>query len=307
MGQLKEFEFIEWIRQRATADARVVTGVGDDTAVLAATTGPLLLTTDMLVDGVHFDLSRVEARDVGWKALACSISDVAAMGGRSTAAVASTALPQGTDEGAAQELVLGLLECAEAYGVCLVGGDVTGTAGPLVVNVALLGELAAERPVLRSGARVGDALLVTGSLGGSLLSRHVRVQPRAEEGIALARDYGVTAMIDISDGLARDLYHILDESGVGARLESAAVPLSDDAVSMAERSGRSPLEHALADGEDFELLFTLAESDAVRLLSDQPFGVPVTRIGTITGTGAVLVLADGTEQELARAGWEHAI
>jgi thiamine-monophosphate kinase len=200
-----------------------------------------------------------------------------------------------------------LLECAEAYGVCLVGGDVTGTAGPLVVNVALLGEVMADRAVLRGGARAGDALLVTGSLGGSLLGRHLRIQPRADEGITLARDYHATAMIDISDGLARDLYHILDESGVGARVEATAIPVSGDAVRMAETSGRTALEHALGDGEDFELLFTLAERDAARLLADQPFDVRVARIGSITDAGAVLVLEDGREEALARTGWEHVI
>jgi thiamine-monophosphate kinase len=307
MGQVEEFDLIEWIRKRATADARVLTGVGDDTAVLATTKGPLLLTTDMLVDGVHFDLARAEPRDVGWKALACSISDVAAMGGRSTAAVASTALPRGTDEALAHGLVRGLLECGEAYGVCLVGGDVTGTTGPLVVNVALVGELATDRAVLRGGARPGNALLVTGSLGGSLLGRHLRIQPRADEGVTLARDYHATAMIDISDGLARDLYHILDESGVGARVQATAIPVSDDAVRMAETSGRTALEHALGDGEDFELLFTLAESDAARLLADQPFDARVTRIGRITDAGAVLLLEGGREEALARTGWEHVI
>jgi thiamine-monophosphate kinase len=307
MAHIREFELIEWIRKHAAADARVLTGPGDDTAVLSPVRGPLLLTTDMLVDGVHFDLTRAEPRDVGWKALACSISDVAAMGGRSTAAVASTALPQGIDEAVAKGLVLGVLDCAETYGICLVGGDVTGTAGPLVVSVALVGELVAERAVLRSGARAGDALLVTGSLGGSLQGRHLRVQPRAEEGIALARDHHVTAMIDISDGLGRDLHHILDESGVGARVEAAAIPVSGDALRAAETSGRTGIDHALVDGEDFELLFTLAERDADRLLSDQPFAVPVTRIGTITDAGAVLVLDDGTERTLAPLGWEHVV
>ncbi|NQT88625.1 thiamine-phosphate kinase [bacterium] len=307
MGQLHEFEFIDWIRGRAAADARVLTGIGDDTAVLASPATATLLTTDMLVDGVHFDLGHAEPRDVGWKALACSISDIAAMGGRSTVAVASTALPHGTDPELAKGLVLGLLECGDAYGVSLVGGDLTGTEGPLVLNVALLGELVAEKAVLRSGARVGDALLVTGALGGSLLGRHLRVRPRAEEGIALARDYHATAMIDISDGLARDLHHILHESGVGVRVDAAAIPVSDDARRMATSSGRTPLAHALGDGEDFELLFTLAPADAERLLADSPFTTPVTRIGSITDDGAVLVLADGSETALECAGWEHEV
>ncbi len=307
MPRLHEFEFIEWIRGRASADPRVLTGIGDDTAVLAPSPAATLLTTDMLVDGVHFDLAQTDPKDVGWKALACSISDVAAMGGRSTVAVASTALPHGTDPELAQGLVLGLLECGDVYGVSLVGGDLTGTAGPLVLNIALLGELAAGDAVLRSGARPGDVLCVTGSLGGSLLGRHLRVRPRTEEGIALARDYAATAMIDVSDGLARDLYHILEESGVGVRVEAAAIPISPDARALAETSGRTPLEHALGDGEDFELLFTLAPDDAARLLADAPFAVAVTRTGMIVEEGATLILADGSDTPLERTGWEHEV
>ena len=304
VGTLREFDLIRWIREQVPRDERVVVGIGDDAAVVRSSRGPLLVSTDILLEGVHFDLSEARPREVGWKAMACSISDVAAMGGRSTVAVASAALPAGFSEADARDLVGGMLDCAGEFGVRLVGGDVSASTGPLVVNVAILGE-AAGAPVLRSGARVGDAILVTGELGGSRLGRHLRFRPRQDEALALVARFDIHAMIDISDGLARDLHHILEESGVGARLFAHAVPVSEDARRAARRSGKSPLDHALADGEDYELLFTLGDEDARRLLATPPFSVRVSRIGQITASGAVLELPDGTSVPLEPQGWEH--
>lgn len=302
---LKEFDLIRWIRQQAPADGRVLVGIGDDAALVRNRDESTLVTVDMLIEGVHFDLATASAREVGWKAMARNVSDIAAMGGRSAAAVASAALPRGFGEAQARELVLGLLECAAEFGFCLVGGDLAALDGPLTLSVTVIGDLAGRPPVLRSGARPGDAVVVTGTLGGSILGKHLRFRPRQTEGLALNERYRPHAMIDISDGLARDLHHILDESGVGARLVAAQIPISDDARRLARTSGRSPLDHALGDGEDYELLFTLDEATAARLLADQPFDVPVTRIGTITPAGATLVSADGHETVLEPRGWEH--
>jgi len=301
---LREFDLIRWIRQRAARDERVVVGIGDDAAVIGSPDGPLLFSTDMLVGGVHFDLSEATAHQVGWKALACSVSDIAAMGGRSTVAVASAALPPGFTEADAHELVLGMLDCAEEFEVRLVGGDVAATRGPLAVSVAILGE-AVRQPILRSGARVGDAIMVTGELGGSRLGKHLTFRPRQDEAVALAETCDLHAMIDISDGLARDLHHILEESGVGARVFADAVPVSGAARRAAEVSGRTALDHALGDGEDYELLFTLAPEEAERLLASPPFPTPLSRIGEIVSSGAVLEFADGTTAALEPKGWEH--
>jgi thiamine-monophosphate kinase len=227
------------------------------------------------------------------------------MGGRSTAAVAAAALPRGFAERDGQGIVRGLLDCADAFGVRLVGGDLAATPGPLVLTVTLLGDLGGRPPVLRSGAQPGDAVLVTGSLGGSLLGRHLRFRPRQAEGLLLAQRYAPHAMIDISDGLARDLHHLLEESGVGARLLAEKIPIADDARRAALASGRSPLDHALGDGEDYELLFTLDPAAVARLLAEQPLDVPLTQIGEITAGGATLVLPDGTERPLEPTGWEH--
>jgi len=146
---------------------------------------------------------------------------------------------------------------------------------------------------------------VTGRLGGSLLGKHLHVRPRHPAGLELNRRFHPHAMIDISDGLAIDLHHILEESGVGAIVWAESIPVSDDARRMAETSGRTALAHALTDGEDFELLFALAGADAERLLAEQPFEVPVTRIGTIAGSGATLVMPGGEERILEPGGWEH--
>ncbi|MFW6108804.1 MAG: thiamine-phosphate kinase [bacterium] len=302
---LGEFDFIRWLRGRVPADPLVRVGVGDDAAAVANRSDATLVTTDMLVGGTHFDTAEATPRQVGWKALACSVSDIAAMGGEGTAAVVSAALPDGFGRAQARDLVEGMLACCEAFGLRLVGGDLTGTRGPLTLSVTVLGDTGDRPPILRGGARPGDAVMVTGALGGSLLGRHLRFRPRQAEGLILSRRYRPHAMIDVSDGLAIDLHHILEESGVGAALRAETIPIADDARRAAAQSGRTPLDHALGDGEDYELLFTMDLATAERLVDAQPFDVPVRRIGTIVASGATLILGDGSERELRPSGWEH--
>jgi len=304
--RVRESDLLRWIRGQAAADASVLVGIGDDAALVRNARPASLVTTDLLIEGVHFESAAATPRDVGWKAMARNVSDIAAMGGRSTFAVVAAALPEGYPQKAAEALVGGLLECANAFDIRLVGGDLAVSPGPLALAVTLLGDPGRRQPILRSGAEPGDAILVTGTLGGALLGRHLRFTPRQAEGIVLAERYKPHAMIDISDGLARDLHHILEESGVGARLRADHIPISDDARRAAAASGRAPLQHALADGEDYELLFTADDDASARLLAEQPLPVPVTRIGTITTAAAILVMPDGTERPLHPEGWEHA-
>ncbi|HPD15328.1 MAG TPA: thiamine-phosphate kinase [Planctomycetota bacterium] len=301
----RECDLIRWIRGQARTDGLVLVGIGDDAALVRTRDASTLITTDLVIEGVHFDRAVATPADAGWKALARNISDIAAMGGESTAAVVAAALPRGFARSDAEALVQGLLECANAFGIRLVGGDLAATPGPLVLAVTLLGDLRGRAPILRSGARPGDAILVTGTLGGSRLGKHLRFTPRQAAGLILASSYRPHAMIDISDGLARDLHHLLDESGVGATLWADRIPVSQDALRLAALYGRSPLDHALGDGEDYELLFAADPGTAERLLADQPLGVPVTQIGVITEAGAVLALPDGTERPLEPTGWEH--
>jgi len=288
-----------------------VLGIGDDAAVLSAPPGSdLLLTTDLLVEERHFVLGPGGAapHDVGWKALAVSVSDVAAMGGRALWAVVSVALRDDLVGTFADELTAGLLACAERHGVALVGGDTTGTPGPVVVNVALVGAVAAGGAVRRGGARPGDAVCVTGALGGSLLGRHLRPTPRQDESLSLVQGGAVHAMIDLSDGLSSDLGHVLDASGVGAEVWADRIPLHDDAHRAARASGRSALSHALDDGEDFELLFCVAPERAEELVRSGLCGTPVAWVGRIDeGAGARLCAtrAGAVLGPLERRGHDH--
>ncbi len=310
MSERSEFELIGAIRAMTPAGgAGVLVGIGDDCAVLRTDPGEdLLVTTDLLVEGRHF---RADAapQDIGWKALAVSVSDVAAMGGRPLHAVLSVALRAGQSGEFADRLAAGVLDCAGRYGCALVGGDTNSTDGPLVVCVTLTGAVRRGGAVLRSGARPGDAIFVTGALGGSLSGRHLRPTPRAAESAALVASGPVHAMIDVSDGLSSDLRHVLDASNVAAEIWADRVPVHADAVAMSRSDGRSPLEHALHDGEDFELCFTAPASRAGRLVADGLAGTPVTRIGVVVaGRGSVLLDREGaigSSRALPAGGFDH--
>lgn len=300
-----EFGLIAWLRSRTPTHGRTVFGIGDDCAVLrpSADVG-LLVTTDMLMDGRHFHLTAHGAEAVGRKALGVNLSDIAAMAGRPFAAVVAVALPKQTAIAVAQGLHAGMQPLAERFGVALVGGDTNAWDGPLVVSVTLLGESSAHGPVLRRGAQPGDAIVVTGPLGGSLLGRHLNPQPRVEEGLALVAAVPVHAMIDISDGLASDLGHILEESGgLGAILDESAVPIHADARLMSDQDGRCALEHALHDGEDFELCAALAAEDVERARGVVP---DLRRIGTcVREPGLWLRAVAGALTPLPARGFDH--
>src|SRR5205085_10331618 len=214
---MAEFDFIDWLRRRTPADARVPLGPGDDTAVVRLAS-PCLVTTDMLLEGSCFRLAEAGPRRVGRKAMSVNLSDIAAMAGRPLAAVVSVGLPRRGGRALAEELYLGLREVGDAFDTPIVGGDTNSWDGPLVVNVTLLGEAVPPGPVRRSGARVGDRLLVTGAFGGSILGKHLDFTPRVREALALLAAAALHAPIDVSDGLAADVRHICEESQCGAVL-----------------------------------------------------------------------------------------
>jgi thiamine-monophosphate kinase len=299
-----EFAFIDWIRRHTPADPRILVGPGDDTAVLRwAPDRPCLVTTDMLLDGSCFVLAEAGARRVGRKAMAVNLSDIAAMAGKPLAAVVSVGLPRNGGRAIAEELFLGLREVASAFDTAIVGGDTNSWNGPLVISVTLLGEPTATGPVTRGGARPGDRLLVTGPLGGSILGKHLDFTPRVREAMALHAAAELHAMIDISDGLAADVNHLCEESRCGAVLWAERIPISDAARQM--QDGRSPLEHALGDGEDFELVFATPPTQVVRLLAEQPVpGVTLRAVGECVAEG--LWLQEGIERRpLAALGYVH--
>jgi thiamine-monophosphate kinase len=303
-----EFGLIGWIRERSRVGGQVALGIGDDCAALWVRPGAeVLVTTDMLMEGRHFRLGEATAAEVGYKALAVNLSDIAAMAGRPIAAFVAVALPRADAVALAKGLHDGMSPLAEAFGVTLAGGDTNAWDGPLVVSLTVLGETSERGAVRRSGARAGDTILVTGPLGGSLRGRHLRPLPRVAEALAMASAVPIRSMIDLSDGLSSDLGHILEESGgLGATLVDGAIPIHEDARAASAVDGRDPLDHALNDGEDFELCLTLAPADAERLMADPPPGLSVFRVGTVEDApGLRLRLADGRVIPLPARGFDH--
>jgi thiamine-monophosphate kinase len=299
---MSEFEYIRWLRQQTPAAVKVHLGPGDDAAVLDWAAGKsLLVTTDVLMDGTDFILSEVGARRAGRKAMAANLSDIAAMAGRPAAAVVGVVLPKSGGRAIAEDLYRGLREVADQFDTALVGGDTNSWDGKLVVSVTVLGEATGRGPVTRAGTTPGDWLMVTGVLGGSILGHHFDFTPRVREALALHELVELHAMIDVSDGLAADVQHVCEESRCGAVLVAESIPISDAAKRMTD--GRSPLDHALTDGEDFELAFAVSPADGTRLLSSPPFG-GLAKIGEFVETGLWLEEA-GVRRALAPRGWAH--
>ncbi len=304
----EEFSFINWLRKQVKPSSRVSTGIGDDAAVVSAPKGDLLLTIDTLVEGVDFEAGKATWREVGWKAVASSLSDVAAMGGVADYVVISASLSERNDRAMMEGLFRGMEGAAGEFAVEIVGGDISAGSKSLVVAVASVGHVAeGRRAVLREGARVGDAIMVTGELGGSSLGGHLRFRPRLREAAILMDMCTPTSMIDVSDGLLLDLSHVLEDSGVGALLYEEAIPISQAAVELSGRTGRSALEHALSDGEDYELLFTVGGEDAGKLTTGEPLGVRVSRIGEVTGEGLKMKRRGGEVTNLEPKGYEHRV
>lgn len=277
-----EADFINWLRSRVPGHPELKLGIGDDAAILQpAGPGGIVVTSDMLMDGVDFVLGSCQAADVGRKSLAVNLSDLAAMACRPLAFLVSVALPRSHAEELARELYSGILALAAEYDIALAGGDTNTWDGPLVISVTALGQCTERGPLRRDGAQPGDAILVTGHLGGSILGRHFSFAPRVQESLALHAHYALHAGMDISDGLSLDLHRLAEASGCGAALDLDTIPIHASAgeLSAQRADGVRPLEHALADGEDFELILTLAQSEADRLLRDQPLSIPLTQVG----------------------------
>ena len=300
---MAEFDFIRNVRARTPAAPGVLVGPGDDCAVLAWPGGPLLITTDMLTEGVDFLLAECGPQAVGRKAMAVNLSDIAAMAGRPTAAVVGLVLPRTNGEDIAVGVYDGLREVADAFGIPIVGGDTNSWDGGLVVSVTIIGEATGRGAVLRSGAKPGDWLFVTGPLGGSLLGRHLAPTPRIQVALALHASVDLHAMIDISDGLTADLMHILEESGCGAVLQASTIPIHADAIARSKQTGMTPLDHALGDGEDFELAFAVSPTDGARLVRESPVA-GLHHIGEFIDAGLWLV-DGGVRKAVMPSGWVH--
>lgn len=303
MQQLGEFGLIDRIRKMTSVPDPSWVGIGDDCAVIplspetgGAPASDLLVSTDMLVEGTHFLMEDISPRQLGWKSAAVNISDIAAMGGKPIATFLSLALPKTLPEQWMQEFMEGYNEISEKFGAALLGGDTTCSPDRICINVAVLGTCPRGKAKLRSAARPGDLVCVTGTLGDSaaglrlildgqkgaaprLIDRHYTPTPRVEEGLALSCLPGVHAMMDISDGVGSDLRHILDESGVGARIDTGKLPISKELQALCSEKGWDPKELALSGGEDYELLFTMDPQETP--------DIPYTVIGEITANPTV--------------------
>ncbi len=319
LSDVGEFGLIERFRSLLGEPPEGEVWIGDDAAILRAPSGTILFTADLLVEGVHFDLSWTAPEDLGYKAIAVSCSDVAAMGGTPRRALVCLAVRPGIELAFLEAMYAGMRECADRFGMAVVGGDVS-RGGALLLSVALIGNPAGRRVVERRGARVGDVVCVTGTLGAAaaglrllrqgaavrpdLRVAHLRPTPRVRE-VEVLRRFLPSSMIDVSDGFAADLTHLCEASGVGARVDASRLPVVDVAGLALELD---PLELGLSGGEDYELCFTIDPARAERAAAEveDRTGTPVHRVGEVTDHDAgVTLVRDGIAAPLAATGWDH--
>jgi thiamine-monophosphate kinase len=324
---LTEFEIIALIREMAGQPGPgVEVSIGDDAALFHFAGGRALLTTDSMYEGVHFNLDYYDLSDVGWRAVAAGISDIAAMGGEPSCVLLSLAYGRAPEAEEVKALIGGVLEMASSYNCTLIGGDVCRSPGGLALTVTVAGTPPPTGPALRGGAHEGDRIGVTGTLGGSgaglhvlksgsddlrarfpeLVESHLRPRPRVQAGQLLSAA-GITAMEDISDGLAPDLRHICEESQVGCEIDAAMIPMSEEQLELAREVGVEPLSWALEGGEDFELVFTAHPGHfdtAVNALALHR--IPAAAIGSIksAGEGCILITETGAT-DLGGKGYDH--
>jgi thiamine-monophosphate kinase len=330
-----ERELIAQIRARVPpAPSWLAVGIGDDAAVAQPERGALeILTTDALVEDVHFDRRFSSPADIGWKALAVNLSDVAAMGGTPRLALLSLALPAAMGIDDIHALIDGFLALAADARVTLAGGNITRSPGPLMVDVTVTGFARPRHVLTRAGGRPGDELYVTGAVGAATAglrwlqargdgnrqenqgdpagidacaARHRRPEPRVRAGALLGRNRAASACMDLSDGLADAVRQLADASGCGAAIDASAVPIPDAAREQLGRAGEDPVLAAIAGGDDYELLFAVPRRARGRLatVTRQARGLPITRIGTLTREPPVVLLRDGVPERLP-AGFVH--
>lgn len=327
LKQVGEFGLINLLIDDVISDpSSVVVGIGDDAAVLLPTPRQLqLLTTDMLVEGVHFDLKTTTPWQLGYKAIAVNLSDIAAMGGNPKHAVISLALPKTIPLEFVENLYQGMKEICHEFKVNIVGGDTVSSPQGLIINVAVTGEVEPTNLVRRAGANPGDLVIVTGTLGNSgaglallqrgdweeydfawpLVTAHLTPRPQVKAGKMIAES-GATSMNDISDGLASELNEIATASGVGVRVRSADIPLATELIQAGVVLNKPPLDYALYGGEDFQLVFTISPENFA-VLKNAGINTRFTIVGEITDSHqeVLLIAEDGSSSVLEPKGYDH--
>ena len=331
VGDIGEFELIRLLTDDISPDVQTIVGVGDDCAVYEIGKKRYLLATcDMLIEDVHFSRRTASPFLIGCKAIACSLSDIAAMGGRPLFTLISIGLPESMSEEFVQDLYIGVRSMCRDHGLALVGGDTVRSPDKMVIDVSMVGDCPKGKFILRSGAKAGDAIVVTGCLGDSaagldlldgnrtepdterrseLIEAHLAPEPQTEQGIFLTEGFGVHSMIDISDGFTGDLAHICESSKLGARIWVDKIPISETLEEFCRGARLDPLDYALSGGEDYELLFTLPRQGLERLMREwsEEFDVPLFHIGEMDNTvkGICLLAENGSERPLESRSFEH--
>ncbi len=311
-----EQEFIRWLQEHVLQSHcaqnqrdSVLLGIGDDGAVLRGGSGKRVHVADAIVDQVHFDLSENDLVQIGHKALAINLSDIAAMGAIAETALVTMVLPRSMSLEDAKQLFVGIAKLASRYDVAIVGGDTVRHDGPLMINVAATGwldpEFKSSDGWRMNGACAGDVLVVTGPLGGSLSGHHIRFTPRLELAQAIQERVQIHAATDISDSLSIDLGHLLRQSNFGAVLECDRIPVSESAVQRAKVSGISSIDHALQDGEDFELLLSLSKEDLATLKDDVSFEFDLFPIGLVVEEHAGRIVDHQSGETIDQKGYQH--
>ena len=317
MSSSGEFGFIDYINAVFPVPEGTV-GIGDDCAVLTAGEGELLFSTDLLMEGVHFLRSESSPEDVGWKAAAVNLSDIAAMGGKPVATFLSIALPKDAQGEWAERFIEGYRQISSQYDVPLLGGDTTSSLRDIAVNVGILGRCQSGKRLMRSGAKVGETIYVTGPLGDSaaglqailkgirrsedvktLIERHKRPLPRVDAGVILIQSGKVGAMMDISDGIASDMRHIMKASKVGAVIELDRLPLSSELISVCAEQGWDRYWLSTSGGEDFELLFTGPDG------LENELDIKVYPVGKIVDGNELTWTVEGSAVDYDYMGYKH--
>lgn len=300
-----EKELIAWLGERYgnTRFARI--GIGDDCAVLHPTPGETVLTCDTICEGVHFQASTMSPEQIGRKAIAVNLSDLAAMGAEARTILVSLSIPRRSSLECVKKLFQGMEPLAHKYGIEIVGGDTTIWDGDLVVSVTAVGLAPESGAWTMDGARPGDQILVTGEFGGSILNQHWAFEPRLDfANHWRGKQHSIQACTDASDSLGIDLANLAAASSVGIELDADTIPISSDAFELARSTGKTAMEHALTDGEDFQLILAVAPESAPSMIANDG-GVALTQIGTFTIDEGFVLIQDGRKQNYRPSGYEH--
>ncbi len=299
-----EQSFVAWAKMRARRLPQVKLGIGDDAAILAGSKDDFVVTTDTLFDGVHFRSEEVSGERIGRKLISVNLSDLAAMGADPVAVLLSVGIPRTAPQQLVADVYEGVCQVAERYQVAIAGGDTNCWDGPLVLSVTAIGKTVEGVSWKRSGAKPNDVIVVTGPLGGSILGKHFDFEPRFDLVQRLRSSIEVHAAMDISDGLSTDLLRMCDASHCGAVLDLDSIPCAEAARQLSSTSGKSPVQHALGDGEDFELLMALAPDQFSKMVE---FVGPSNcyRVGEFTSRTGLWAREGSRIRQLPATGYVH--